>query len=135
MKIITLLLFFYLTTFSFASSPREQVDEFIKILKTGNVTESIDQLFSSNKLIGENKQQLTIMSTQLETALKLYGAAESSDEVYQEEITPRIVRIGEITNHKHHPLSWQFIFYKTGENWVILQADFGDQFQYIGKNK
>jgi len=135
MKTITLLLFFYLTAFSFASSPREQVDAFVKTLKSGDAAESIKLLFSSNKLIGQNQQQLTMMSTQLETALKLYGVVESSDEVCEEEISARVLRISEITNHEHHPLSWEFIFYKVGDKWIISQALFGDQFQFIGKKK
>ena len=133
--LFTFLLFLPLTTYAYDGSPKEQVEAFFNEFETGKVNESIDNLYLSNPAFSQKKQSLTLIKQQIGSLTALYGKYISNDNVHYEDLTPSLVRIVQIANYEIHPVTWEFYFYKQKNKWVVSQAQFADQFQFIERKK
>jgi len=114
--------------------PKDQVDMFFKDFST-DINKSIDNLYASNPAMQQKIQSLTVMKTQLTSAQTIFGKFLGYEPIRQEDISPSLVRITAIAKYELHPVSWEFYFYKPTGKWIVSQATFGDQFQYIGSKK
>jgi len=123
------------TVQAYEGNPESQVSEFFKELKAGKFSESIDNLYSSNPLMSQKQQQLTMLKQQLSSIPALYGSFISNENISTEELSPSLVRIVEVAKHESHPVVWEFYFYKPKDKWIISQGMFVDQFQTVGAKK
>lgn len=129
------LLFCTSLAFSYEGNPKEQVAQFFKDLLANKPSQAVDNLYSSNPLVGQKAQQLTLLKQQLGTVSALYGKIIGTENVHYEQFSPSLVRIVEIVKYEAHPITWEFYFYKPNKKWMISQGLFVDQFQVIDKKK
>lgn len=120
---------------AYEGSPRNQVSSFFKDLKAGDYSEAIDKLYSSNPLMSQKSQQLTMLKQQLGSISALYGSFINNENMNIEELSSSVIRIVEVAKHEHHPIIWEFYFYKPKDKWIISQGLFVDQFQTVGNKK
>ncbi len=120
---------------SYEGEPLEQVKSFFSDYSKGKYSEAIDMLFSSNPMISQKPQELTMLKQQVSTIEVLYGKYMGTENIHYEEITPSLVRIVQLAKHEKHPVVWEFFYYRPKKEWIISQGIFVDSFQVIGKAK
>ena len=120
---------------AYDGSPENQVTSFFKDLGAGKHSVAIDKLYSSNPLMSQKAQQLTLLKQQLGSISALYGNFIGNENMSSEELSPSVVRIVEVAKHENHPIIWEFYFYKPKDKWMISQGMFVDQFQTVGTKK
>lgn len=120
---------------AYEGSPSEQVTQFFAELKVGKNSEAIDNLYSSNPLMSQKPQQLTMLKQQIGVIAPLYGSLTSSENIHTEQLSPSLVRIVELAKHENHPVVWEFYFYKPKGKWIISHGVFNDQFQSVDAKK
>ena len=120
---------------AYDGSPKQQISSFFKDLMAGKQSEAIDSLYSSNPLMNQKTQQLTLLKQQFGSIAALYGRLIGTENMQVEELSPSIVRIVEVAKHENHPIVWEFYFYKPNDKWIISQGMFVDQFQTVGTKK
>ncbi len=133
--VIQILLFSSYCAYAYEGTPDKQVDQFFSAISQGKTDEAIDGLYSSNPLFQQKQQALTLLKQQLGNIEELFGENVGSEGISNEELSASITRIVAVDKRPMHPIIWEFYFYKAGETWVISQAVFNDQFQFIGKKK
>ena len=121
--------------FSYEGEPLDQVKTFFSDYSKGKSSEAIDRLFSSNPMMNQKPQELTMLKQQVSTIEVLYGKYLGTENIHYEELTPSLVRIVQLAKHEKHPVIWEFFFYKPKKEWIISQGIFVDTFQVIGKAK
>ena len=121
--------------YAYEGSPSEQVAQFFTELRAGKNSQAIDNLYSSNSLMSQKPQQLTMLKQQIGSIAPLYGSLSGSENIHTEQLSPSLVRIVELAKHNNHPIVWEFYFYKPNGKWIISQGTFNDQFQSIGATK
>ena len=120
---------------AYEGHPKEQVAQFFKDLSSDKTTQAVDNLYSSNPVMSQKIQQLSLLKQQLGAVSTLYGKIIGTENVHYEELSPSLIRIVEIAKHELHPVAWEFYFYKPSKSWIISQGIFADQFQVLGKKK
>jgi len=136
-RLITILagLFIASSVHAYDGNPNEQVASFFNDYIAGKQSVAIDSLYSSNPLSAQKVQQLTLLKQQVGSVQLLYGSTLGTENIHSEIISPSIVRIVELAKHEHHPILWEFYFYKPKDKWFISQVMFVDQFQLVGAKK
>ena len=117
---------------AYEGSPSEQVSQFFTELKAGKNSAAIDNLYSSNPLMSQKAQQLTMLKQKIGAIAPLYGSLSGSENIHTEQLSPSLVRIVELAKHESHPIVWEFYFYKPKGKWIISHGVFNDQFQSVG---
>lgn len=120
---------------SYEGTPEEQVKSFLKSTISGDPNVAIDSLFASNPVVAQKVQQLALLKQQVNTVNTLYGRPFAHENVVVEKISPSVTRIVEIVKHELQPIVWEFYFYKPKNKWIISQALFADQFQFLDKKQ
>ncbi len=136
MKKIALLLLLLLIptiTHAYEGSPKQQVADFFKDLSAGKNNEAIDNLFLSNPTMKQRMQELTLLKQQILMIESIYGKSIGQEDFAIEQPTKSITRIVTVDNHEHHPIVWEFYFYKSGDKWIVSHATFNDQFSNLVK--
>lgn len=126
---------FSISAHAFEGTPTQQVAEFFSTVKEGKNVEAVDGLYSSNPLLGQKPQQLAMLKQQIGTVASLYGSLSGTENIHTEQLSSSLVRIVELAKHEHHPVVWEFYFYKPKDEWVLSQGVFNDQFQSIAAKK
>jgi hypothetical protein len=127
--------FVSLSANAYEGSPSEQVAQFFIELKVGKSSEAIDNLYSSNPLMSQKPQQLTMFKQQIGAIAPLYGSLSGSENIHTEQLSPSLIRIVELAKHENHPVVWEFYFYKPEDEWIISHGVFNDQFELVGAKK
>ncbi|MFT6908612.1 MAG: hypothetical protein ACJAS1_005315 [Oleiphilaceae bacterium] len=120
--------------FAYDGSPKENVKDFFKDFSKNSDT-AIDNLYSSNPLMQQKIQALTVMKTQTKSLSNFYGKFIGYELITEEKISPSLTRISAIGKYTNHPVTWEFYFYKPNKKWMTSQAVVVDQFQNIGSKK
>ena len=102
-------------------------------MASGDLQQCIDNLFESNPAMQQKLQMLVVLKQQLETISVVFGDFVGMEEVVEEEITPSITRIVAVAKYEQHPVVWEFWFYKPHDEWIVSQAVFSDQFQFLAQ--
>jgi hypothetical protein len=126
--IICILFLMSSTSLAYEGDPETQVENFFKDLSSGNVNEAIDSLYSSNPLMNQKIQELTLMKQQVAMISTLFGKHIGVEEYSNELLTPSITKIVKVEKFENHPVVWEFFFYKPHDKWIISKGTFNDQF-------
>lgn len=116
------------TSFAYEGTPEMQIENFFIDLSTGKVNEAIDNLYSSNPLMNQKIQQLTLLKQQVGMISTLFGKHIGVEEYSNELVTPSIKKIVKVEKFENHPVVWEFFFYKPNDKWIISKGTFNDQF-------
>ena len=95
---------------AYEGHPKEQVAQFFKDLSSDKTTQAVDNLYSSNPVMSQKIQQLSLLKQQLGAVSTLYGKIIGTENVHYEELSPSLIRIVEIAKHELHPVAGGFIF-------------------------
>ena len=129
--LLTIVALVSLSAKGYEGSPSEQVSQFFTELKAGENSKAIDNLYSSNPLMSQKPQQLTLLKQQLGVIEPLLGSFFGSENIHTEQLSPSLIRIVQLAKHESHPVIWEFYFYRAKDKWVISHGVFNDQFQFI----
>ncbi|MCB9480858.1 MAG: hypothetical protein H6681_01745 [Desulfobacteraceae bacterium] len=133
-KIFFMFLVVFITAssgFSYEGTPKEQTELFFNELLSGKINNAVDNLYSSNTLMGQKIQQLEALKQQIAMLDKLYGKALGHEYYCVEKKTDSVVRIAAVFKYEFHPVVWEFYFYKPSKKWIISQGVFNDQFELL----
>jgi hypothetical protein len=116
---------------SFAQTPSESADAFLKQVATPKSDAALDSLFVGSGMAELKPQAITTLKGQIKMAMALYGTPLGLEKVQEEDISPSVKRLVYIQKFENLPVAWEFYFYKPKDTWIINTLTFKDQIASI----
>ncbi|PLW94502.1 MAG: hypothetical protein C0592_02600 [Marinilabiliales bacterium] len=103
------------------------VEEFFKLYEENGPNEAVDFIFSTNKYLESNTDQVTAIKLKLGTAVAVIGEYSGYEPVIVKEIGQSMVQGTYMVKYARQPLFFTFIMYKPDKYWQIQTLRFDDK--------
>ncbi len=108
------------------------INQFFEFYKTVGADQALDKLFSNNRVMGPDKDELTDLKQKLIEVTKNLGRYEGYEIVYNRHIGQSIAHYAYVVKYEKQPLRFSFTLYKAKNNWEIRNFKFDtDLFEEI----
>jgi hypothetical protein len=108
-----------------AQSVSEDINnKFFSILKDKGPEVAYDYLYSDNKAIQKNDEQIKAGKTAFVDLVKQYGEYCGYDFISKEETGKSIIKYTYMLKYDNSPLKFVISFYKPKENWKVYEVNF-----------
>lgn len=104
-----------------------QAASFFQTLKLGGpkVREAYETLLRGSR-IGEVAENINILVTKTEGAIRAYGPALEFDHYDTQRVLGRLCAADFITWHATQPLQWRLVYYRPAEEWILIDVRVSD---------
>ncbi len=133
MKFVVALLLFT-PGFSVAAAPttpKDKADAFFSSVIKNDIADGFDRLFDGSSIPQDKPQAVTLLKTQTQTGLPLYGKILGYDFIKEEDYGSSIVRLVYVLKSEKAPTTWEFYFYRPKGSWFLANIIFNDQFSLL----
>lgn len=131
----TLFAFLLIFPFSVFSAepilPKEKAEAFFASIQKGDISGGYDRLFVGSAIPQDKPQAVTVIKTQTQNGLPLYGAILGYELTKEEKFGSSVVRLVYILKSERAPTIWEFYFYKPKDSWFLVHVTFNDQFALL----
>lgn len=103
------------------------IDEFFSLYGNKGPDEAVDFIFSTNKYLQSNKEQVTAIKLKLVTAVAVIGDYTGYEPVIIKEFGQSMVQGTYMVKYLRQPLFFTFILYKPDKYWQIQTLRFDDK--------
>lgn len=125
-------LIFPLSTFAAdPTSPKDKVEAFLTSIQKGDISDGYDRLFIGSSIPQDKPQAITLIKTQTQSTLPLYGKMLGYDFVKEEKYGSSVVRLIYILKSEKGPIIWELFFYKPKDLWFLANVIFNDQLSLL----
>lgn len=139
MRIIILTMLVLFSTTSFASGYSSIPDKFFSKLKSGNPETAIDFLYSTNKWVTKNSDQVVNLKGQLKSLSRLVGKYIFHELILEEKVGTHYAHLIYLVGYERQPLRFEIKVYKAGEKWrfqgISFDAKLTDQIEKLANMK
>lgn len=106
---------------------KAQADAFFGTLKEGGpkIREAYETLLRGSR-IGERVENIEILVTKTESAVRAYGPAMGFDHHDTQQVLGRLCAADYLTWHATQPLQWRLVYYRPAEDWVLIDVRVSD---------
>ena len=111
--------------------PKDRVDAFLGAVRKGDISGGYDRLFAGSSIPQDKPQAVTLLKTQTQTGLPLYGKILGHEFIKEEKFGSAIVRLVYVLKSEKGPTVWEFYFYKPKDSWFLANILFNDQFALL----
>ncbi len=103
-----------------ASEPYERLPEkFIELLRQSKQDEAFDSMFSTNKWISPESDQVKALRSKLSQDIKLVGEYKYFELLSEQKVGERWSRVTYAIGFERQPIIFTFDLYKPDDNWII----------------
>jgi hypothetical protein len=115
--------------------PQSQMDTFFVTLSEKGASAAVDGLCKGTYLEAQKASQMAAIAPQLDAALKVYGKINRIEKIDKKLFGESFMRLRAITYHATGaPLFWQFMFFRSKDEWQVYIFQFNDQFDRVFSN-
>lgn len=100
------------------------IQKFFKQFEGGKVNEAIDELYSTNKWIDQQRDMVQNIKTQFAGVVPLVGQYRGRELIGTATIGGRLVHVTYLMLYDRQPLRFEFQFYKPKDAWIIYSFSF-----------
>ncbi len=128
MKLKFFTLFLFLTFYTFAQSPNEQIKTFFELYKE-SPENAVRQLMTKNtvaKASEANLEKLLVEFRKIDP--KIYGKFMGYELITEKNVSHTLVMNSYIIKHEFQPLRFTFTFYKADDEWKVYHFNFDAKF-------
>lgn len=111
--------------------PKNEADAFFTSIRKGEISGGYDRLFIGSSIPQDKPQAVTLLKTQTQTVLLLYGKMLGHDFIKEEKLGSALVRLVYVLKSEKAPTIWEFYFYKPKEHWFLAKITLDDQFALL----
>ena len=111
--------------------PKEKADAFFTSIRKGDISGGYDRLLLGSSIPEDKPQAVTLLKTQTQTGLPLYGKVLGYELIKEEKFGSTVVRLLYILKSEKGPTTWELYFYKPKESWFLVNINFNDQFALL----
>jgi len=111
------------------SIPELKAQTFFSGVIKGNINKAYDELFQGSHLLTQKPDSVDVVKEQTAKLRPLYGEAIGFELMEEAKMGKSVVRLVYLLKLEHHPIIWEFYFYKPADHWVVANIKFNDQFQ------
>lgn len=128
-KVFLILVFALSVNVLFAQNTTYQgvVEEFFSLYENKGPNEAVDFIFSTNKYLESNQDQVTAIKLKLGTAVAVIGEFTGYEPVIVKEIGQSMMQGTYMVKYLRQPLFFTFIMYKPEKYWQIQTLRFDDK--------
>jgi len=112
-------------------TPRAKAEAFLGSVVAGDIAGGYDRLFVGSTIPKNKPQAVTLLKTQTQSGLPLYGKTLGYEFVKEESYGNSIDRLVFILKSEVGPTIWEFYFYKPADSWFLANIVFNDQFTLL----
>jgi hypothetical protein len=126
-----LIFFFFLSASKVSAqvNPKGVADKFFKDYQSLGVSNSIDNLYASNKWMELSAEAVGALKTQLEgLTLDFVGKFYGYELIKEQKIGENYLFLTYLGRYDRQPIKFEFEFYKPSNNWQIHSFSFDDKF-------
>lgn len=113
------------------TSPKEKAEAFLSAVQKGDISGGYDRLFIGSAIPQDKPQAISLVKTQTQSGLPLYGKILGFEFVKEEKSGSSIIRLVYMLKSEKAPTIWEFHFYKPKESWFLANVIFNDQFALL----
>jgi hypothetical protein len=113
------------------STPRAKAEAFLGSVVAGDIAGGYDRLFVGSSIPKSKPQAVTLLKTQTQSGLPLYGKTLGYEFVKEETYGTSIDRLVFILKSEVGPTIWEFYFYKPADSWFLTNVVFNDQYTLL----
>lgn len=113
------------------ASPKEKAEAFLASVQKGDISGGYDRLFMGSAIPQDKPQAITLVKTQTQSGLPLYGKILGYDFIKEEKHGSSVVRLVYLLKSEKAPTIWEFHFYKPTDAWFLASVIFNDQFALL----
>ena len=100
------------------NTPDTMSAEGISQLKAGHIKQAIDGFFADNPLIEGKKNELSLLESQINGAILIYGPMRTCELVETAKRGTLVENRLYLCQHDHFVSRWRFIFIRTASGWT-----------------
>jgi hypothetical protein len=112
-------------------TPRAKAEAFLGSVVAGDIAGGYDRLFVGSSIPKSKPQAVTLLKTQTQSGLPLYGKTLGYEFVKEETYGTSIDRLVFILKSEVGPTIWEFYFYKPANSWFLTNVVFNDQYTLL----
>ena len=113
------------------TTPREKAEAFFSSVIKSDIAGGYDRLFDGSSIPQDKPQAVTLLKTQTQTGLPLYGKILGYDFIKEEDFGSSIVRLVYVLKSEKAPTTWELYFYRPKGSWFLANIIFNDQFSLL----
>ena len=114
-----------------AQSASQKAEKFLASVSAGDIDKSIGEAFAESGIEEQKPGSLTVLKTQVEAAMKIYGKTSGIEKACEVDLSPSFKRLVYVQKFPSFPVAWQFYYYNPGTGWRINSMNFKDQVSEI----
>jgi hypothetical protein len=107
-------------------NPQIIIDKFFNLYTTKNSSEAIDYIFSTNKWMGDSKDEIEGVKFKLNSTLKLIGDYSGHDLITKKTIGEHLALYTFLVRYDRQPLRFSMLFYKPKSSWQLQNFSYDD---------
>ncbi len=113
------------------SVPRAKAEAFLGSVVAGDIGGGYDRLFVGSAIPKNKPQAVTLLKTQTQSGLPLYGKMLGYELLKEEAYGTSIARLVYVLKSELGPTIWEFYFYKGTDAWTLSNVAFNDQYTLL----
>jgi len=106
--------------------PREKSEAFLNLVIGGEVDKAYDNIFQGTSIMTDKPQAIAALKKETVTGISLEGKAIGIDFITQKIYGSSLVREVYFLKTDKAPLVWDFYYYRTGTDWILIKINFDD---------
>lgn len=106
------------------------IEEFLTNIMNGQIDVAYNKILQGS-LIQEQGESIKNLKKQTSYGLNVYGKSLGFELVKQQNYSDSLARMVYIVKCEKHPLIWEFYFYKSQNEWVLVYIVFNDKFDLL----
>ena len=114
---------------SAAPEPKEIAEAFLAALDKQELESGFGALLEHSAFDEAKPQETQLLKTQVRTLFDLYGKSYGYERVTEKSYGSSLLRLVYVLRFGNTPVVWNFVFYRVGERWSLLNLTFNDQLQ------
>lgn len=117
---------------------KEIIESFFEKLENNESDQAVDLLFSTNKWISTDDEQIVAIKSQLRNTVNQLGKFNSYESINKTSINDNLIQYSFLAKYDRQPLRFTMVFYRASKEWQVqnfhYDYDFIDELKNIGKD-
>jgi hypothetical protein len=118
-KLILIGLICYSFSTAAQDDPQKIIDQFFTLYKSKGVVDAVDYVFSTNKWMGDSKDQIENVKFKLNGTVKQLGDYYGYSLITKKTLGSNISHYTFLIRHDRQPLRFTFLFYNPDKEWRL----------------
>ena len=108
-------------------SYRARSEAFLARVIDGKIDEAYDDLFQGSMIPKAKPQEVEVVKKNTTMATTLYGKLIGYEFIKEQTHGSSIVKVVYTLKAEQYPIVWEFYYYRTGSEWILIDVFFSDQ--------